>query len=75
MADMNMDPMKIVGFEGVFGSLMMIFVMLPIAYFLPGPEGVGLHENTLDTLAMIRNSRALQGVLLTDMFALLAYNM
>jgi hypothetical protein len=60
MADLAMEPMKIVGFEGVFGSFMMIFILLPIAYFLPGPEGLGLHENTLDTLAMIRSSKGLQ---------------
>ncbi|KAI8468404.1 MAG: hypothetical protein J3K34DRAFT_11376 [Monoraphidium minutum] len=74
MADLDMDPMKIVGFEGVFGTLFMVFIMLPAAYFLPGPEGVGLHENSLDTLAMIRNSGSLQAVLGVDMFALLAYN-
>jgi hypothetical protein len=34
-----MDPLKIVGFEGVFGSVMMIGVMMPIAYFLPGGGG------------------------------------
>jgi hypothetical protein len=49
--------------------------MLPLAYFLPGGEGTGLHENTLDTLAMIKNSGSLRAVLLIDMFALLAYNM
>jgi hypothetical protein len=75
MADLAMDPMKIVGFEGVFGTVLMVCVMMPIAYFLPGEEGTGLHENTLDTLEMIKNSSALQAVLLIDMFALLAYNM
>eukprot|EP00775_Hariotina_reticulata_P005859 gene5859-6100_t len=75
MADLAMEPLKIVGFEGVFGTVFMLFILLPIAYFLPGPEGLGLHENTLDTLAMIRSSKGLQVVLGVDMFALLAYNM
>jgi hypothetical protein len=118
-----MDPMKIVGFEGVFGTVLMVCVMMPIAYFLPGGEGTGLHEvggwgvgltgvtlavaaasqqlanfnctndqrtansstppththtprqNSIDTLVMIKNSGALQAVLLIDMFALLLYNM
>eukprot|EP00877_Chromochloris_zofingiensis_P012180 jgi/Chrzof1/7215/Cz02g15020.t1 len=74
MADLNMQPLKIVGFEGVFGTLFMVLLLLPIAYFLPGPEGVGFHENTLDTLKMIGSSRALQLILAIDMFALLAYN-
>lgn len=60
MADLAMAPLKIVGFEGVFGSVMMLFVLLPAAYYLPGPEGYGLHENTWDTLAMIKSSRGLQ---------------
>ncbi|KIZ00286.1 hypothetical protein MNEG_7674 [Monoraphidium neglectum] len=75
MADLDMDPLKIVGFEGVFGSVMMIGVMMPIAYFLPGEEGTGLHEDSLDSLVMIKNSTALQGVLGTDMLALLLYNL
>lgn len=75
MADLAMAPLKIVGFEGVFGSIMMFGVLLPIAYYLPGPEGYGLHENSLDTLAMIKSSKGLQIVLGVDMFALLAYNM
>ncbi|WIA30810.1 hypothetical protein OEZ86_000868 [Tetradesmus obliquus] len=75
MADLAMDPMKIVGFEGLFGSFFMLAILLPLAYVLPGPEGLGLHENTLDTLAMIKSSKGLQTVLGIDMFALLAYNM
>jgi hypothetical protein len=74
MADLDMDPMKIVGFEGVFGTLMMVGILLPIAYFLPGPEGYGLHEDTLDTLHMIASSKGLKIVICTDMFALLLYN-
>jgi hypothetical protein len=60
MADLDMEPLKIVGFEGVFGTVFMVLLMLPAAYFLPGPEGLGLHEDTFDTLAMIRSSSALQ---------------
>lgn len=60
MADLAMAPLKIVGFEGVFGTLMMVCVLLPAAYYLPGPEGYGLHENTPDTLEMIKNSKGLQ---------------
>ncbi len=52
----------------------MVLLLLPIAYFLPGQEGAGLHENTLETLHMIGSSHQLQIVLATDMIALLAYN-
>lgn len=60
MADLAMEPLKIVGFEGIFGSLFMLCLLLPVAYYLPGPEGYGLHENTLDTLHMIKSSKGLQ---------------
>lgn len=60
MADLQMAPLKIVGFEGVFGSVMMFGLLLPVAYYLPGPEGYGLHENSLDTIAMIKSSAGLQ---------------
>jgi hypothetical protein len=49
-ASMQIAPLKIVGFEGLFGSLMMIVIMLPICQFLPGADGEGFHEDTVDTL-------------------------
>uniref|UniRef100_A0A7S3QMG5 EamA domain-containing protein n=1 Tax=Dunaliella tertiolecta TaxID=3047 RepID=A0A7S3QMG5_DUNTE len=75
MADLNVPPMKIVGFEGLFGVIGTLGIMAPIAYFLPGEEGEGIHEDIKDTAVMISNSRALQLILGLDMFALLAYNM
>ena len=56
MAELNIMPMKIVGYEGVFGMLFMVTIMMPMAYFLPGVEGEGLHEDTLHTL-WVRHAR------------------
>lgn len=50
MADMQIAPLKIVGYEGLFGTIIMIVVMLPVVQFLPGADGRGLHEDTIDTL-------------------------
>ena len=36
MSEMSIAPMKIVGYEGVVGSLLMLFVMAPIVRLLPG---------------------------------------
>lgn len=36
MSEMSIAPMKIVGYEGVIGSILMIFVMAPIVRVLPG---------------------------------------
>lgn len=50
MADLAVPPLLIVGWEGVFGTAIMALVMLPIVYFLPGVDGQGLHENSIETL-------------------------
>ena len=50
MADLDVAPLKIVGYEGLFGSIVMMAVMLPAVSFVKGHEGDGLHEDTLDTL-------------------------
>lgn len=50
MADLAVPPLLIVGWEGVFGTAIMVFVLLPIVYFLPGIDGEGFHENSVETL-------------------------
>lgn len=49
LSSMDISALKIVGFEGVWGSLAMLCVMLPIVQHVPGSEGSGIHENSLDT--------------------------
>ena len=50
MADLAIAPLKIVGWEGVIGLLAMLAIMLPTVYFLPGVDGEGVHEDTIDSL-------------------------
>ena len=50
MADLAVAPLKIVGWEGVIGLLAMVAIMLPAVYFLPGVDGEGVHEDTIDSL-------------------------
>ena len=50
MADLQIAPLKIVGYEGLFGTIIMIAVMLPIVQFVPGVDGSGIHEDTAETL-------------------------
>ena len=49
MADLNVAPLKIVGVEGLFGSIIMLGAVLPIVQLLPGKDGKGLHEDSVDT--------------------------
>jgi drug/metabolite transporter (DMT)-like permease len=74
LTSMDISALKIVGFEGLWGSLAMFLVMLPVVQHLPGAEGTGIHENSLDTWHMITHSRVIMTVLLVDMLALLMYN-
>lgn len=50
LSSMDISPLKIVGFEGLWGSLAMVVVLLPLVQHLPGAEGGGLHEDSIDTL-------------------------
>lgn len=47
---MNISPLKIVGYEGLWGSAAMFCVLLPLVQHLPGADGGGIHEDSLDTL-------------------------
>ncbi len=49
-ADLAIPPLKIVGYEGLFGAVGMTCIMLPIVQRLPGEDGKGIHEDSLDTL-------------------------
>eukprot|EP00455_Lapot_gusevi_P010525 TRINITY_DN1475_c0_g5_i3.p1 TRINITY_DN1475_c0_g5~~TRINITY_DN1475_c0_g5_i3.p1 ORF type:complete len:488 (-),score=161.79 TRINITY_DN1475_c0_g5_i3:130-1491(-) len=51
----EVDSLEVVGWEGIFGTTLSAFIMLPIVQHIPGPDA-GSAENTLDTLAML-NSR------------------
>ena len=50
MADLAIEPLQIVGWEGIFGTFFMVAVLLPIVSVTPGEDGSGFHENTLETL-------------------------
>ena len=50
LSSMDVPPLKIVGFEGLWGAGVMLLILLPIVQLLPGKDGGGLHEDSLDTL-------------------------
>jgi drug/metabolite transporter (DMT)-like permease len=55
MKGMAADPLEVVGWEGVFGTIFSAFIMLPIVQAIPGSD-CGSVENTTDTLRMMHNS-------------------
>jgi hypothetical protein len=52
-----------VGWEGLIGSIVMLGGALPLLQHLPYRDGSGFAEDTVGSLCMIRNSRAISGVL------------
>jgi hypothetical protein len=75
---MNMDiaapPLLLVGMEGLWGSLICIFIIYPLAYIIPGSDH-GSFENPYNTYALFSNSSALQSVFLIYFVAVFMYNM
>eukprot|EP00708_Paratrimastix_pyriformis_P003045 GAFH01001810.1.p1 GENE.GAFH01001810.1~~GAFH01001810.1.p1 ORF type:complete len:394 (-),score=147.40 GAFH01001810.1:240-1304(-) len=51
--DVDTSPVLLVGYEGLWGFFFCTFVAMPIVYFLPGTEGDGIHEDTLDSFVML----------------------
>jgi hypothetical protein len=60
--------------EGVWGSLLMLGLVLPLAQHLPGKEGGGMHEDSWESLHMIAGSRALQLVVALNIAGMSVYN-
>ena len=56
----NMPGTLIVGYEGVWGVLIMCLIVFPLLRYLPGSDYGDSQENTLDTLTMIENSTNIQ---------------
>ena len=55
MKDVNLPAVEIIGFEGIWGVLMMVVLVYPALWFIPGPDH-GHQEDLVDTLVMFYNS-------------------
>lgn len=51
----DVHPAEVVGYEGLFGTLLSSFILLPIVAHIPGSD-CGVAEDTLDTLKMISDN-------------------
>lgn len=73
MSSVDLPPMVVVGYEGLFGVLMMLCVVFPVLYVLPGQDG-GSMENAFDALVQMSNSQELLGVVLLYTFSCGTFN-
>lgn len=74
LKDNDMPPTFVVGIEGMWGTIYTSFIFLPIMQHLPGKEGIGLHEDTLDTFAMIGDNPTILGFIIFKIIDILLYN-
>ena len=71
----TIEPFQIVGMEGVWGSLAMLFIFFPALYMIPGSDASGCQENLYDTMLMMSNNKSLQYLVLLYVFSVFTYNM
>lgn len=58
MKEVDLEAMEVIGYEGMWGSLVMLIVVVPVLYFWPGGDA-GSQENIIDTVTMMSNSSQL----------------
>lgn len=67
-------PLLLIGMEGMWGTLLCLFVVYPVAYYAPGIDH-GSFENPYNTYIMFMTSPTIQHVFVIYFFSILAYNM
>ncbi|EAY08120.1 hypothetical protein TVAG_497440 [Trichomonas vaginalis G3] len=72
--DLTCSPVLIVGLEGMWGTIITCALFLPIIQNMKGPEGNGIHEDTLDTFIMIKNNTVLIIFVIFYVLVILLYN-
>jgi len=73
MKDVDLPAMQIVGWEGAWGVLMMVAVVYPLLYVIPGADH-GHLEDAVDTFVMVKNSAHLFGLVLVYLCSCGAFN-
>lgn len=78
LKNVNMPALEIVGWEGIWGLVMMVLVAFPFAFIVPGqdpsPLGHSL-ENFMDSFTQLFSSKSVFLVSIIFIIAVLAYNM
>lgn len=59
MAVDKAPPLVVIGCEGMWGTVLTVLVVYPLAYIMPGEDN-GSFEDPYDAVAMIQNSSSLQ---------------
>jgi len=73
MSHDKVPPLLVVGWEGLWGTLMTVFIAFPLAYLLPGDD-MGSLENAQDSWVMWQNSSQIRAVLCLFFCCVTGYN-
>merc|ERR1712048_991369 len=73
MKDVDLPSVQIIGFEGLWGILMMFLVVYPVLWLLPGSDG-GHAEDPVDTFVMLSNSGPLMCCVITYLISCGTFN-
>jgi len=73
MKDVDLPAMQVVGWEGFWGTLMMLFVVYPLLWVVPGDDH-GHAEDVVDTFVMIKNSMPLFWLVLLYLLSCGSFN-
>ena len=78
LKDLDMPAMRVVGYEGVWGTLAMIFIACPLAYVLPGSDYSTMKhnslENTIDSFICLASDKMLICAVALFCLAVFLYN-
>lgn len=73
MKSVDLPALQIIGWEGFWGTLMMIFIMYPVLWIIPGDDN-GHMEDPFDTIEMIKNNSTLATVIVMFFFSCASFN-
>lgn len=73
MKDVDLPGMQIIGWEGIWGTGMMLLVVYPLLYVMPGDDH-GHMEDVVDTFTMVKNSSHLFGLVLIYLISCGSFN-
>jgi hypothetical protein len=72
--DVPSPPLLLIGMEGLWGTILSICVVYPIAYMLPGDDH-GSYEDPFNTWHMVVNTPAIQYMFIVYFVAIFSYNL
>ncbi|EQC30039.1 hypothetical protein SDRG_12318 [Saprolegnia diclina VS20] len=73
VTEVSNPPMVVIGMEGLWGSLLMLVLVLPLAYVLPGADN-GRIEDFFDSIEMMTNSASLRQVCALYIVSITGFN-